>query len=106
MTRIAKALDDTRPVTYSGNNGPTFAGANGAAEVRGVNYIRGVLHEDGRWLDRYHADHPISPSSEPRRAAMSSAGAAQGRIWATVFWTPPAHHHALGLDSQGLGKVL
>ena len=21
---------------------------------------------------------------------MSSAGAAQGRIWATVFWTPPA----------------
>ena len=77
MTRIAKALDDTRPVTYSGNNGPTFAGANGAAEVRGVNYIRGVLHEDGRWLDRYHADHPHQPilGTEESSYVLSRGGA-------------------------------
>ena len=61
MTRIAKALDDTRPVTYSGNNGPDFSGANAAAEVRGVNYIRNDGGQGGRWLDDYHAAHPQQP---------------------------------------------
>lgn len=61
MTRIAKSLDDTRPVTYSGNNGPDFVGANAASEVRGVNYIRNDGGEGGSWLQRYHEAHPDQP---------------------------------------------
>lgn len=61
MTRIAKQLDPTRPVTYSGNNGPDFTGANSVSEVRGVNYIRNDGNLGGLWLDQYHADHPHQP---------------------------------------------
>ncbi len=63
MTRIAKTLDDTRPVTYGGNNGDNFIGANAASEIRGVNYIRNRgREEDGKnWLDCYHEDHPEQP---------------------------------------------
>ena len=53
MTRLAKALDDTRPVTYASNIGEWFEGAGGASEVRGVNYIRNGTG-DGTWLDTYH----------------------------------------------------
>lgn len=60
MTRIAKALDDTRPVTYGSNIGEWFAGAGGASEVRGINYIRNGTG-DGTWLDTYHAEHPEQP---------------------------------------------
>ena len=59
MTRWAKALDPKRLVTYAGNNGRNFTGANAAAEVRGVNYIRNG--EDGQWLDHYHHDYPDQP---------------------------------------------
>ena len=59
MTRIAKSLDPTRPVSYGGNNGPNFIGANGASEVRGVNYIRSG--KGGDWLDVYHREHPTQP---------------------------------------------
>ncbi len=78
MTRIAKTLDDTRPVTYSGNNGPDFHGANGAAEVRGVNYIRNDGGEGGGWLDKYHADHPHQPviGTEESSYVLSRGGAA------------------------------
>lgn len=61
MTRIAKRLDDTRPVTYSGNNGNNFIGANAASEIRGVNYIRNDSKEGGGWLKKYHEDHPNQP---------------------------------------------
>ncbi|MBO5224754.1 MAG: DUF4982 domain-containing protein [Clostridia bacterium] len=63
VTRIAKALDDTRPVTYGGNNGDNVVGANGVSEVRGVNYIRNKGKSEGfnHWLDKYHFDHPHQP---------------------------------------------
>jgi len=60
MTRLAKALDDTRPVTYASNIGEWFEGAGGASEVRGVNYIRNGTG-DGTWLDTYHREHPDQP---------------------------------------------
>ena len=58
MTRIIKSLDPTRRVVYAGENGPNFIGANRAAEVRGVNYIR---NGEPGWLDKYHAEHPTQP---------------------------------------------
>ena len=61
MTRLAKALDPTRPVSYGGNNGPDDVGANGASEVRGVNYIFKTTPDEGYWLDRYHEKHPTQP---------------------------------------------
>lgn len=75
MTRIARALDPTRPVTYAGCNGDTFTGANGAAQVRGVNYIRNG--EDGHWLEKYHKDHPDQPiiGTEEGSCVLSRGGA-------------------------------
>jgi len=61
MTRFAKSIDDTRLVTYGGNNGDDFTGANAASEVRGVNYIRNDSGKGGAWLDEYHAEHPSQP---------------------------------------------
>ena len=93
MTRMVKALDPTRPVTYAGCNGPDFTGANGAAEVRGVNYIRNG--EDGRWLDRYHSDHPRQPiiGTEEASYVLSRGGAVNdlpgGRIDALGNVTMP-----------------
>lgn len=77
MTRIAKSLDNSRPITYSGNNGPDFVGANSVAEVRGVNYIRNSGDTDGFWLDRYHADHPDQPiiGTEESSYVLSRGGA-------------------------------
>ncbi|MBR3929826.1 MAG: DUF4982 domain-containing protein [Clostridia bacterium] len=77
MTRIAKALDDTRPVTYSGNNGANFIGANAASEVRGVNYIRNDDGKGGEWLKRYHEDHPDQPiiGTEEASYVLSRGGA-------------------------------
>ena len=57
--RLLKRLDDTRPVTYGGCNGGNFTGANGAVEVRGINYIHNG--PDGTWIDRYHNNHPTQP---------------------------------------------
>ena len=75
MTRIVKQLDPTRPVTYAGNNGADFTGANAAAEVRGVNYIRNG--RDGHWLDQYHRDHPTQPiiGTEEGSYVLSRGGA-------------------------------
>ncbi len=63
MSRIAKSLDDTRPVTYSGNNGNNYDGANSVSEVRGINYIRSgtKANTDKVWVDIYHKDHPHQP---------------------------------------------
>ena len=84
MTRIVGRLDPTRPVTYAGCNGPDFTGANAAAQVRGVNYIRNG--EGGRWLDQYHRDHPAQPiiGTEEASYVLSRGGAvndlANGKI--------------------------
>ncbi len=92
MTRIAKALDPTRPVTYGGNNGEKYNGANGAAEVRGVNYIQ--IGEDG-WFDAYHRDHPEQPmiGTEEASYVLSRGGAvndlANGQIDASGNVTMP-----------------
>lgn len=79
MTRLTKDLDDTRPVTYSGNNGDNFTGANGVSEVRGVNYIRnqGRTAEFANWLDQYHYDHPEQPiiGTEESSYVLSRGGA-------------------------------
>ena len=76
MTRIAKSLDDTRPVTYGGNNGSNYIGANGASEIRGVNYIRN--DKNGYWLDEYHKAHPEQPiiGTEESSYVLSRGGAA------------------------------
>lgn len=58
MTRIVLSLDDTRPVTYGGNNGSNFIGANGASQIRGINYIR---NDKPHWVDNYHKEHPTQP---------------------------------------------
>lgn len=75
VSRIAKALDPTRAVTYGANNGSDFIGINGAAEVRGVNYIRNDI--DGFWLDRYHEAHPQQPilGTEESSYVLSRGGA-------------------------------
>ena len=95
MTRIVKAMDDTRPVTYSGNNGPDFTGANAASEVRGVNYIRNDGGEGGEWLLRYHENHPSQPiiGTEEASYVLSRAGAftdfGSGELDATGLVTMP-----------------
>ena len=58
MIRLIRSLDDTRKIVYAGENGPNFTGANSAAEVRGVNYVR---NGEPRWLDKYHKEHPTQP---------------------------------------------
>lgn len=74
-TRIAKKLDPTRPVTFGSNNGSNFVGVNGAAEVRGVNYIRN--DKSGHWLDLYHQEHPQQPiiGTEESSYVLSRGGA-------------------------------
>ncbi|MBR7098070.1 MAG: DUF4982 domain-containing protein, partial [Clostridia bacterium] len=74
-TRLAKALDPTRPVTYGGNNGSDYTGANGASEIRGVNYIRNG--KSGEWLDIYHREHPEQPiiGTEESSYVLSRGGA-------------------------------
>lgn len=75
MTRLAKSLDPTRPVTYGGNNGSDHNGANAAAEIRGVNYIRN--DKSGDWLDEYHAAYPDQPiiGTEESSYVLSRGGA-------------------------------
>ena len=73
MTRLAKALDDTRPVTYGGNNGNKFVGANSESEVRGINYIMSNV----AWTDIYHSEHPEQPmiGTEESSYVLSRGGA-------------------------------
>lgn len=58
-SRILRTMDDTRPITYGGNNGANFIGANAGVEVRGINYIRN--DKTGAWIDDYHREHPDQP---------------------------------------------
>lgn len=74
MQRFLLTLDDTRPITYGGDNGSNFIGANGAVQVRGINYIR---NGTPGWVDKYHADHPNQPiiGTEEASCFVSRAGA-------------------------------
>ena len=76
-TRLAKALDDTRPVTFGGNNGPNDTGINGVSEIRGVNYIRCSSKILGDWLWEYHKAHPDQPiiGTEESSYVLSRGGA-------------------------------
>lgn len=58
MSRILKTLDDTRAITYGGNNGGNDVGANVGVEVRGINYLR---NGSGDWVNIYHEKHPEQP---------------------------------------------
>ena len=93
VTRVAKTLDPTRPVTYGANNGPDFVGINGASEVRGVNYIR--IGKRGDWLDVYHCEHPDQPiiGTEESSYVLSRGGAVNdlesGRLDSTGNVTMP-----------------
>ena len=71
--RITKKLDDTRLTIYSGNNGDNFVGANGATDVRGINYIH---NGSASWVEKYHADHPEQPiiGSEESSFVLSRGG--------------------------------
>ncbi len=58
MMRVVRSLDDTRLITYGGNNGAPYEGINGVVDVRGVNYVH-IQKED--FVNQYHADHPHQP---------------------------------------------
>lgn len=58
MIRAIKALDDTHPVTYGGNNAGKFEGINETVDVRGFNYIH-IMPND--YLEKYHENHPDQP---------------------------------------------
>ncbi|MBQ8743073.1 MAG: DUF4982 domain-containing protein [Clostridia bacterium] len=58
VSRILKTLDDTRAITYGGNNGGNDIGANVGVEVRGINYVR---NGNGDWVAEYHRKHPEQP---------------------------------------------
>ena len=80
VSRIAKKLDPTRSVTYGGNNGEDFVGANSTSEIRGVNYIRNKIDADEgfeHWLDHYHFKHPDQPilGTEESSYVLSRGGA-------------------------------
>lgn len=77
MTRLAKELDDTRPVTYGSNIGEWYTGAGGASEVRGINYVRNGTG-DGTWLETYHKEHPQQPVIGTEETSfVASRGGAQ-----------------------------
>ncbi len=90
--RVTKKLDDTRLTIYSGNNGANFIGANGATDVRGINYIH---NGSASWVEKYHADHPEQPiiGSEESSFVLSRGGMkndlANGLIDATGNVTMP-----------------
>ena len=90
--RIIKKLDDTRLTIYSGNNGANFVGANGATDVRGINYIH---NGQSSWVEKYHKDHPDQPiiGSEESSFVLSRGGMkndlANGAIDATGNVTMP-----------------
>lgn len=71
--RVTKKLDDTRLTIYSGNNGANFIGANGATDVRGINYIH---NGSSSWVEKYHADHHEQPiiGSEESSFVLSRGG--------------------------------
>ena len=62
MQATIKKLDPTRPTTYAGNNGNSYAGINQVVDVRGWNYT------PGKPMDDYHAAHPAQPNVATEQA--------------------------------------
>ena len=60
VSRILKKMDDTRPITYGGNDGSSDTGINAGVEVRGINYIRNTGGAD-RWVEKWHEKYPHQP---------------------------------------------
>lgn len=58
MIRAIHALDDTRPITFGGNNGIDYEGINECVDVRGFNYLH-IRKQD--YLEKYHELHPEQP---------------------------------------------
>lgn len=58
MIRTIKDLDDTRPITFGGNNGIDYEGINECVDVRGFNYLHIRQHD---YLEKYHELHPHQP---------------------------------------------
>lgn len=58
LKKIVRSLDDTRPVTFGGNDSDAFEGVNSVVDVRGWNYIH---NGEPAAVDRYHAAHPEQP---------------------------------------------
>ena len=58
MMRTIRALDDTRPITFGGNNGIDYEGINECVDVRGFNYLH-IRQRD--YLEKYHELHPDQP---------------------------------------------
>lgn len=58
MMRTVRRLDNTRPITYGGNNGGSWEGINECVDVRGFNYLH-IGQED--YIKAYHRDHPNQP---------------------------------------------
>ena len=60
VCRILLKMDDTRPLTYGGNDGFCDTGLNMGVEVRGINYIRNTNGVDN-WVDKWHEKYPWQP---------------------------------------------
>lgn len=58
MIHAIRALDDTRPITFGGNNGIDYEGINECVDVRGFNYLH-IRKQD--YLEKYHELHPDQP---------------------------------------------
>ena len=87
MSRILKTMDDTRAITYGGNNGGNDVGANVGVEVRGVNYLRNGAHD---WIRLYHEKYPEQGfiNTSPSKAGyiyiggwMGTAAEAEGFVF-------------------------
>lgn len=76
--RLVRNLDNTRPITYGGNNGGQYEGINAEVDVRGVNYVH-MRRED--FVDAYHAAHPHQPifGSEETSIVMARGEYREGR---------------------------
>ena len=60
ISRILRQIDDTRPITYAGNDGFSDTGINAGVEVRGVNYIRNSNGVE-KWIEEWHKKYPDQP---------------------------------------------
>ncbi len=86
MSEFLLRLDDTREITYAGSNAYNFTGINGAAGVRGVNYIRNHNGWGSKWLDKYHELHPKQPIIGTEEGShVQSSGCANNDIGSGVL---------------------
>ncbi len=78
MIRAIRREDDTRPITYGGNNGPNFDGINAEVDIRGVNYVH-IRTES--FVDEYHRLHPHQPMyGSEETSIVSTRGEYRGSV--------------------------